>query len=657
MNNFKVISKFRPTGDQPKAIDALCDGLSKNKKFQTLEGVTGSGKTFTIANVISKYKKPTLVLSHNKTLAAQLYAELKEFFPENSVEYFISYYDYYQPEAYIPQTDTFIEKDASINSEIERLRLAATDALLNRNDVIIVSSVSCIYGLGSPEDYKKMVLLVKKGDFIDRNKIIEKLIDIQYERNDYEPSTGKFRVRGDTIDVFPSYSKEFGIRLEFFGDEIDVIKRIHPVTGDELEKLDHIMISPAKHFVMPQEKIDMALKEINIEKKDQISFFEKENKLIEAQRIKMRTEYDLEMLKELGFCSGIENYSRILSGRKSGERPECLIDYFTDNFLTIIDESHVTIPQLRGMYNGDRSRKITLVNNGFRLPSALDNRPLNFEEFLNITNEIIFTSATPGEFELSNSHKIVEQIIRPTGIIDPPVEIRPLENQIDDLIEEIRIRSNKNERVLVTTLTKKTAENLTDYLLQLEIKVQYLHSEINAIERVDILRELRSGHIDCIIGINLLREGLDLPEVSLVAILDADKEGFLRSESSLIQTAGRAARHTEGRVIMYADNITGSMKNMIKKCDQRRKKQKIYNQKNKIIPKAISKSIQDSLKDIYYKANETIEEIINNTGKDFNINEAITQVEHEMIEAAEKLQFERAAILRDQLKKLKEKYD
>ena len=656
-SSFKINSKFNPTGDQPKAIEALLKGLNRQQKFQTLEGVTGSGKTFTMANTIARYGRPALVLCHNKTLAAQLYAELKDFFPNNAVEYFISYYDYYQPEAYIPQTDTFIEKDASINTEIERLRLAATDALLNREDVIIVASVSCIYGLGSPEDYKKMVLLVKQGEAIDREQILEKLIEIQYERNDYEPAPGRFRVRGDTLDIFPSYAKEYAIRIEFFGPEIDAIKRIDPLTGNTFEILPHIMVSPARHFVMPQYKIDAALESINQEKIEQIAHFEKENRLIEAQRIKMRTEYDLEMLREIGFCGGIENYSRQLSGRNAGDRPECLIDYFPSDFITIIDESHVTLPQVRGMYNGDRARKLTLVDHGFRLPSALDNRPMNFDEFIDITNQIIFLSATPGTYELEQGGTPIQQIIRPTGIIDPPVEIRPLKNQIDDLIEEIRQRAERNERALVTTLTKKISEDLTTYLINIGLKVQYIHSDIDAIERVDILRALRNGEVDCIIGINLLREGLDLPEVTLVAILDADKEGFLRSESALIQTAGRAARHIEGRVILYADKITDSMQRMLTKCDARREKQQIYNLENKIIPKAIQREVQESLKTIYATADETVENVVAEEGVDYSINETILHLEKEMLEAAEKLEFERAAALRDKLKKLKDTYD
>ncbi len=654
---FKINAEFDPTGDQPNAIEALLKGLKKKRKFQTLEGVTGSGKTFTMANTIARHGRPALVLCHNKTLAAQLYAELKAFFPNNAVEYFISYYDYYQPEAYIPQTDTFIEKDASINTEIERLRLAATDALLNRDDVIIVASVSCIYGLGSPKDYKKMVLLVKQGEAIDRDQILQKLIEIQYERNDYEPAPGRFRVRGDTLDIFPSYAKEYAIRIEFFGPEIDAIKRIDPLTGKTLETLPHIMISPARHFVMPQNKIDAALEAINQEKIEQIYHFERENRLIEAQRIKMRTEYDLEMLREIGFCGGIENYSRQLSGRSAGDRPECLLDYFPPDFITIIDESHVTLPQVRGMYNGDRARKLTLVDHGFRLPSALDNRPMNFDEFIELTNQIIFLSATPGNYEIEQDSTPIQQIIRPTGIIDPPVEIRPLKNQIDDLIEEIRQRAERNERALVTTLTKKISEDLTAYLINIGLKVQYIHSDIDAIERVDILRALRNGEVDCVIGINLLREGLDLPEVTLVAILDADKEGFLRSETALIQTAGRAARHIDGRVILYADKITDSMKRMLIKCDARREKQHTYNLDNNITPKAIQKEVQESLKTIYANADATLENVIAEDGVEYSINETILHLEKEMLEAAEKLEFERAAALRDKLKKLKDTYD
>jgi excinuclease ABC subunit B len=653
--SFQLEANFVPTGDQPEAIDKLCEGLSKHRKFQTLEGVTGSGKTFTIANTIARHGRPTLVLSHNKTLAAQLYAELKSFFPNNAVEYFVSYYDYYQPEAYIPQTDTFIEKDSSINEEIERLRLAATDALLNREDVIIVASISCIYGLGSPEDYKAMVVSAEVGESANRDAILKKLVEIQYERNDYEPGPGRFRVRGDTLDIFPSYAKDYGIRLEFWGDEIDAIKKVDPLTGDTLEAYEHMMISPAKHFVMPQTKIDAALESIREEMVQQVGVFERENRLIEAQRVKMRSEYDLEMLKEIGFCGGIENYSRHLAGREAGMRPECLLDYFPDDFLTIIDESHVTLSQVRAMYNGDQARKRTLVDHGFRLPSALDNRPMDFDEFMGVTNEIIFLSATPGPFEKEHGGVPVEQIIRPTGIIDPPVELRPLKNQIDDLMEEIRIRAERNERVLVTTLTKRTAEDLTEYLEKTGLKVSYLHSDIDALERVEVLRELRSGKVDCLIGINLLREGLDLPEVSLVAILDADKEGFLRSETSLIQTAGRAARHIDGLVIMYAEKITNSMQRMLDKCDHRREKQRAYNAAHGITPQAIKKDIQDSLKTIYETAEDTVEAAVAEDGVDYSVGEIIHQLQHEMVEAAEKLEFERAATLRDQIKALEKK--
>ncbi len=652
---FQLVADFKPTGDQPEAIEKLCTGLSKSRKFQTLEGVTGSGKTFTVANVIAKHGRPTLVLSHNKTLAAQLYAELKAFFPDNAVEYFISYYDYYQPEAYIPQTDTFIEKDSAINDEIERLRLAATDALLNREDVIIVASISCIYGLGSPEDYKKMVVSADVGESVNRDDVLKKLVEIQYERNDYEPGPGRFRVRGDTLDIFPSYAKDYGMRLEFWGDDIDSIKKIDPLTGDTLETFEHIMISPAKHFVMPQTKIDAALVAIRKEMEEQVAVFERENRLIEAQRIKMRTEYDLEMMKEIGFCGGIENYSRHLAGRNAGDRPECLLDYFPDNFLMVVDESHVTLPQARGMYNGDQARKGTLVEHGFRLPSALDNRPMNFDEFLSITHEMIFLSATPGPFEKEHGGIPVEQIIRPTGIVDPPVELRPLKNQIDDLMEEIRSRAERGERTLCTTLTKRTAEDLTEYLEKTGLKVQYLHSDISALERVDILRELRAGEFDCLIGINLLREGLDLPEVSLVAILDADKEGFLRSETALVQTAGRAARHIDGLVIMYAEKITDSMQRMLDKCDHRRKKQEAYNQEHGIVPQAIKKDIAESLKTIYETAEETVEAAVAEDGMDYDVNEMIHELEQEMLEAAESLEFERAAILRDQIKDLEKK--
>ncbi|MCC7300939.1 MAG: excinuclease ABC subunit UvrB [Verrucomicrobia bacterium] len=649
---FQLVSGYQPTGDQPAAIEALCAGLARGQRFQTLEGVTGSGKTFTIANVIARQGKPALVISHNKTLAAQLYAELKSFFPNNAVEFFISYYDYYQPEAYIPQTDTFIEKDASINEEIERLRLAATDSLLSRDDVIIVASVSCIYGLGSPEDYRELVLSAHVGDTCGRDGILEKLVLIQYERNDYEPKPGTFRVRGDTIDIFPSYATH-GIRVSFFGNEIESLRRIDALTAATEEELERITISPAKHFVMAAEKLEPAITRIKAELEERVKWFEDHDKLIEAQRIRMRTMYDIEMLKEIGYCGGIENYSRHLGDRKAGERPACLIDYFPKDFLTIIDESHVTLPQVRGMSNGDRARKTTLVEHGFRLPSALDNRPLEFQEFLNITGPIICTTATPGPFEKEQGGKTVEQVIRPTGIIDPPVEVRPLKGQIDDVMEEIRARAERGERTLVTTLTKRTSEDLTDYLKKVGLRVEYLHSEVDAIERVEILRGLRKAEFDCLIGINLLREGLDLPEVSLVAILDADKEGFLRSETALIQTAGRAARHIDGKVIMYADRITGSMRRMIDITDHRRKKQVAYNVEHGVTPQAIQSRIQDSLGHLKKDAEDLEESIVRETGEDYDINQTIREMEQEMLEAAQKLEFERAALLRDQLYELK----
>jgi excinuclease ABC subunit B len=653
---FQLVSNYRPTGDQPAAIEALCSGLEKERRFQTLEGVTGSGKTFTIANVIARQGRPALVISHNKTLAAQLYAELKSFFPHNAVEFFISYYDYYQPEAYIPQTDTFIEKDSAINEEIERLRLAATDSLLNREDVIIVASVSCIYGLGSPEDYREMVFSARPGEVCGRDEVLKKLVSIQYERNDYEPQPGTFRVRGDTVDLFPSYAKH-GIRLSFFGNEIERICRIDPLTAAVEEELERITVSPAKHFVMAAEKLEPALARIRAELEERVKWFEDHGKWIEAQRIRMRTMYDLEMLKEIGFCGGIENYSRHLSGRTAGERPACLIDYFPKDFLTVIDESHVSLPQIRGMSNGDRARKTTLVEHGFRLPSALDNRPLEFPEFLAVTGPILFTTATPGPFELEQSGKTVEQVIRPTGIVDPPVEVRPLTGQIDDVMEEIRARAERGERTLVTTLTKRTSEDLTDYLKKVGLRVQYLHSEIGAIERVEILRGLRKAEFDCLIGINLLREGLDLPEVSLVAILDADKEGFLRSEPALIQTAGRAARHTEGRVILYADRITGSMRRMMDLTERRRTKQIAYNIEHGVTPQSITSRIQDSLGELKKEAEELEDHIVRETGESCDLNRTIHEMEQEMMEAAEKLEFERAALLRDQLYDLKAVFD
>lgn len=649
---FNLKSDYEPTGDQPEAIRLLAESLAGGRdRFLTLEGVTGSGKTFTISNVIQAHKRPALVISHNKTLAAQLYAELKSFFPENAVEYFVSYYDYYQPEAYIPQTDTFIEKDASINDEIERLRLAATDSLVNRSDVIIVASVSCIYGLGSPQDYKQMMVSLERGAFFPRDNLLEQLVNIQYTRNDYEKTPGTFNVRGEVVDVYPSYNRKM-IRVTYFGDDIESIRRMDPVSGHVEAELESVAISPAKHFVMPQTKIDAALRSIREELEEQVHYFEQHNKLLEAQRIRMRTEYDLEMMKEMGYCPGIENYSRHLAGRNAGQRPETLLDYMPGEFLTVIDESHVTIPQLRAMYNGDQARKRTLVEHGFRLPSALDNRPMHFDEFLGATHRVLFTSATPGSFELEHSGVVVQQVIRPTGIADPPVEVRPLQHQIDDLMEEVRGCAERGERVLVTTLTKRTAEDLSRYLEESGLRVSYLHSEIDAIERVEILRRLRKAEFDCLVGINLLREGLDLPEVSLVAVLDADKEGFLRSETSLIQTAGRAARHLSGRVILYADSVTDSMRRMMEKTAARRTRQLAFNEEHGITPQAIVKSIQEGL--FLQKEAEDVKTLaVRESGVDVDVSELINELEKEMLDAADKLEFERAALLRDQWVELK----
>ncbi|HMP76029.1 MAG TPA: excinuclease ABC subunit UvrB [Kiritimatiellia bacterium] len=650
-STFILQSAYKPTGDQPEAIERLVGSLAAGNRFQLLEGVTGSGKTFTMANVIARHGRPTLLISHNKTLAAQLYAELKNFFPQNAVEYFVSYFDYYQPEAYIPQTDTFIEKDSAINEEIERLRLAATDSLLNRSDVIIVASVSCIYGLGSPEDYQAMVVEVQKGGTLDRDVLLRSLVDIQYNRNDIENKPGTFRVRGDTLDIFPSYARH-GIRLEFFGDTIERIQRIETLTANTAAELDHVFISPAKHFVTPYNKLERAMTTIAAELEERVAWFEAHDKLLEAQRIRMRTRYDLDMMRELGYCSGIENYSRHLTGRAPGDRPFTLIDYFPEGFLTIIDESHATVPQVRGMYNGDRARKTVLVDHGFRLPSALDNRPLQFDEFMSVTGPILFVSATPSAYERDASTVCAKQVIRPTGLLDPEVEVRPLKGQIDDVIEEIRLRAERKERVLVTTLTKKTAEDLTEYLGKLDLRVKYLHSDIDAIERVEILRGLRKADFDCLVGINLLREGLDLPEVSLVAILDADKEGFLRSETSLIQTAGRAARHVGGRVIMYADRETDSMKRMLAVTRDRRQTQLAYNTAHHITPRGIEKAIQESLA-VLKQAEDTESMVVREAGVDYNVQEVLGQMEREMLEAAEALEFERAALLRDQMHELR----
>ena len=650
--NFQLVSDYQPTGDQPEAIESLVYGLEHDRRFQTLEGVTGSGKTFAIANVIQRWNRPTLVVSHNKTLAAQLYAELKGFFPHNAVEYFVSYYDYYQPEAYIPSTDTFIEKDSAINDEIERLRLAATDALMNREDVIIVASVSCIYGLGSPEDYRDMLVRVERGQFIDRDSVMLKLVEIQYGRNDYEPAPGTFRVRGDTLDIFPAYRKD-GLRIDFFGPQVEAIHTIDATTAKNTGNLERVVISPASHFVMPAEKIERSLGAIRAEMEARVKEFTEQNKLLEAQRLRMRTTYDLEMLREMGYCGGIENYSRHLTGRPAGARPATLFDFFPEKSLCVLDESHVTVPQIRAMFNGDKARKTVLVDHGFRLPSALDNRPMNFDEFLSVSGPILFTSATPGPFEYQVGGTPVQQLIRPTGLLDPPVEVRPLGTQVDDLTEEIRARAERNERTLVTTLTKKTAEDLSTYLLNIGLRVKYLHSDIDTMERVQILRGLRAAEFDCLIGINLLREGLDLPEVTLVAVLDADKEGFLRSETALIQTAGRAARNVDGLVILYADKITDSMRGMMGKCQARREKQAAYNKEHGITPRTIQKNILESIKQQKKEAQDIEESVITGTGADYNTVELLAELEKEMIEAAEALEFERAALLRDQIHELK----
>jgi excinuclease ABC subunit B len=655
MPKFKIESDFKPTGDQPQAIEKLSNGILNNLKHQTLLGVTGSGKTFTMANVIERVQKPTLVIAHNKTLAYQLAAEFKEFFPNNAVEYFVSYYDYYQPEAYVPLTDTYIEKDASINDEIDKLRHSATAALFERRDVIIVSSVSCIYGLGDPIDYENLVISLRPGMIKDRDEIIRKLIDIQYMRNDVNFVRGTFRVRGDVLEIFPAGSSGNIIRVEFFGDEIDRIVELNHITGEIIGARNHVSIFPASHYATSKEKIDRAVKSIEEELEERLKELRAQGKLLEAQRLEQRTRYDIEMLKEMGFCQGIENYSRHLSGRPPGSRPYTLIDYFPDDFLIIVDESHVTLPQLRGMYEGDRSRKQTLVDYGFRLPSALDNRPLKFEEFESLINQIIYVSATPGPYEREHSEQIVEQIIRPTGLLDPKIDVRPIEHQIDDLVKEIRIRVERNERVLVTTLTKKMAEDLTDYFKEIGIKVTYLHSDIDTLERMKIIRDLRLGKYDVLVGINLLREGLDLPEVSLVAILEADKEGFLRSETSLIQTIGRAARNASGQVIMYADTITNSMKKAIDETNRRRRIQAKYNEEHNITPKTIVKGVRDII-----EATKVLEDEEEYKVESFNAEDLDSMIEalkEAMLKAAEELNFEKAAELRDkmfELKKLKD---
>jgi excinuclease ABC subunit B len=715
---FQLESNYKPRGDQAQAIAKLLKSVEAGNRHQTLLGVTGSGKTFTIANVIQELDRPTLVISHNKTLAAQLYSEFKQFFPRNAVEYFVSYFDYYQPEAYIPRSDTYIEKDSSINEEIERLRLAATSALLSRRDTIVVASVSCIYGITSPEDYLQMLLTVKRGQHISREAVLGRLVDMLYERNDVNFSRGKFRVRGDVVEIYPATADEEALRIEFFGDEIDAITRFDPLTGHAHELLAVITFYPAKQFVTPADKLNRALRTIRVELEERIKELESQNKLLEAQRLRMRTEYDLEMLQEMGFCNGIENYSRHLSGRAPGSKPYTIIDFFPKDFLVVIDESHVTIPQIGGMYEGDRSRKTVLVNYGFRLPSALDNRPLNFHEFMQMTNQIIYVGATPAEFEIQNSvvgnkgyipHKrqrigeeelvpfavaggnvadasrlrsnnnasqrlalvsrtdeppakfdvhtpgaplVIEQIIRPTGVLDPKITLKPLKNQVDETIELCRQRVEKGERVLVTTLTKRTAEDLADYLRDVGLKVRYLHSDIDAIERVEILRGLRAADFDILVGINLLREGLDLPEVSLVCILDADKEGFLRSQTSLIQTAGRAARHVSGEVVLFADTMTQSMEALISISEYRRTKQMEYNEKHGITPQTVRRAVQESLHTIL-RGREIAASVIQEAGGDFNVTELLRELEDEMQRASANLEFERAALLRDQIMEVK----
>ena len=657
MPKFEVVSEYTPSGDQPEAIEALSNGIEMGLDEQTLLGVTGSGKTFTMAKIIEKVQRPTLVLAHNKTLAAQLCAEFREFFPNNAVEYFVSYYDYYQPEAYIPHTDTFIEKDSAVNEEIDRLRLSATASLLERRDVIVVSSVSCIYGLGEPEDFAAMMVALRVGMTIERDELLKRLVAIRYERNDIAFERNMFRVRGDTVEVWPAYWKDTALRIEFFGDEIDRISEINVVTGTPIRRLNNIPIWPATHYVTPKEKMDAAIQEIYKELEERVAFFEKEGKLIEAQRIKQRTMYDIEMMQELGYCSGIENYSRVIEGRPVGSPPHTLLDYFPKDFVLFIDESHVTLPQVRAMYNGDRARKTTLVDYGFRLPCAFDNRPLKFEEFEKRLNQVVYVSATPGEYERTRSGQIVEQVIRPTGLLDPKVEVRPVEGQIDDLIGEINTRTQRNERVLITTLTKKMAEDLTAYLQNTGIKVRYMHHDIDTIERMEIMRDLRLGTFDVLVGINLLREGLDLPEVSLVAILDADKEGFLRSETSLIQTIGRAARNADGMVILYADTITPSMRRAMDETERRREKQDAYNKAHGITPKTVVKSVRELL-EISATAEDVASDQRQGRVKAMTKQEKaaeIARLEKAMKEAAKMLEFELAASLRDQIIELRGK--
>lgn len=656
MGEFKIQSKFKPTGDQHKAIDTLVKSIESGNRGQTLLGVTGSGKTFTMANIIERTQKPTLILAHNKTLAAQLCAEFKKFFPDNIVEYFVSYYDYYQPEAYVPQTDTFIEKDASINDEIDKLRHSATSALLERRDVIIVASVSCIYGLGNPEEYKKLTISLRPGMIKDRDEVIKKLIEIQYERNDIDFARGTFRVRGDNLDIIPSSSSSKGIRIEFFGDEIDRIREFDVLTGNIIGERQHVSITPASHFAASEETLEKSIKVIEDELEDRLKVLTAEDKILEAQRLKQRTNYDIEMIREMGYCQGIENYSRILDGRMPGTPPQTLLDYFPEDFLMFIDESHVTLPQVRAMYAGDRSRKTSLVEFGFRLPCAFDNRPLKFSEFESKINQVVFVSATPGDYELDHSEVVAEQIIRPTGLLDPIIEIRPIQGQIDDLYGEIQRTVQRGFRVLITTLTKRMAEDLTKYLKDLNVKATYMHSDIDTLERMKIIRELRLGEVDVLIGINLLREGLDIPEVALVAILDADKEGFLRSETSLIQTIGRAARNSESKVIMYADNITKSMDKSIKETERRRVIQMEYNEEHNITPTTVIKGVRDIIEatKVSEQKENYEDEVKKAAKKDIPVEKLIEQYEEEMKEAAKNLQFERAAELRDIIKDLKE---
>jgi excinuclease ABC subunit B len=647
---FKLHADYKPTGDQPQAIEALVRSLRAGNRHQTLLGVTGSGKTYTMANVIAQLDRPALVISHNKTLAAQLYSEFKSFFPENAVEYFVSYYDYYQPEAYVPTSDTFIEKDSSINEELERLRIATTSSLVSRRDVIVVASVSCIYGLGSPEDFSAMRIQIRQGGTFNRDKFLERLVENLYERNDYELKRGCFRVRGDVVDVMPAYL-EHGLRVEFFGDEIDSLTEFEPVGGKVLRKTDQFDLYPANQYVTTKDRLESAIAGIKAELEERVAFFERNQQYLEAQRIRMRTNYDLEMLQEMGFCSGIENYSLHLTGRKTGDRPFCLIDFFPKDFLVMVDESHVTIPQVGGMYNGDIARKKTLVNFGFRLPSALDNRPQSFAEFQQITSQTVYVSATPAQFEMELSSVVAEQVIRPTGLLDPVITLRPTKGQVEDLIGEVRKAAEQGERVLVTTLTKRLSEDLTTYMREAKVRVEYLHSDIDALERVEILRNLRQGNFDVLIGINLLREGLDLPEVALVAILDADKEGFLRSATSLLQTAGRAARHEKGRVIFYADVVTDSIRRTMEAVTHRREKQLAYNQANGITPRSVKRGVQASLH-VYDGTQRDNSAAVAEVGDD-DVAAVIAELEEDMQEAANKLEFERAALLRDQINSLK----